>query len=61
MATVIYNKYTESGTFLGEREYHPANRPDYERVMAIIENNPDEYELVNVVDIDSLPMWETGK
>ena len=44
---IIYNKYSASGAFLGEREYSPRDRGDYDRVMAIIEENPDEYELVN--------------
>ncbi len=44
---IIYNKYSASGAFLGEREYSPKGKEDYKRVMGIIENNPDEYELVN--------------
>lgn len=44
---IIYNKYSASGTFLGEREYNPKDKEDYNRVMGIIESNPDEYELVN--------------
>lgn len=45
---IIYNKYSASGSFLGERGYYPKDKADYDRVMAIIEENPDEYELVNV-------------
>lgn len=44
---IIYNKYSASGTFLGEREYSPKSKEDYNRVMGIIESNSDEYELVN--------------
>lgn len=44
---IIYNKYSVSGCFVGEREYFPKDRQDYDRVMAVIEENPDEYELVN--------------
>lgn len=44
---IIYNKYSANGTFLGEREYSPKDKEDYNRVMGIIESNPDEYELVN--------------
>lgn len=44
---IIYNKYSVSGAFLGEREYSPKDKEDYNRVMGIIESNPDEYELVN--------------
>lgn len=48
MATkIIYNKYSANGNFLGEREYSPKNKADYDRVMQIIESNPEEYELVN--------------
>ena len=45
---IIYNKYSAYGTFIGERVYRPTSKDDYERVMQIIEENPDEYELVNV-------------
>jgi len=44
---IIYNKYSASGVFLGEREYNPKDKEDYNRVMGIIESNSDEYELVN--------------
>lgn len=44
---IIYNKYSANGAFLGERVYSPKSREDYNRVMEIIEANPDEYELVN--------------
>ena len=44
---IIYNKYSASGAFLGEREYLPKSKGDYNRAMVIIESNPDEYELVN--------------
>lgn len=44
---IIYNKYSVNGQFLGEREYFPNDITDYNRVMAIIEENADEYELVN--------------
>lgn len=44
---IIYNKYSASGAFLGEREYSPKDKEDYNRVIGIIESNPDEYELVN--------------
>lgn len=44
---IIYNKYSANGAFLGEREYSPKDKEDYNRVMGIIESNPDEYELVN--------------
>lgn len=44
---IIYNKYSANGHFVGEREYYPKDEQDYNRVMAIIEKNPDEYELVN--------------
>lgn len=44
---IIYNKYSAYGAFVGEREYKPKDRADYDRVMGIIEQNPDEYELVN--------------
>lgn len=45
---VIYNKYSASGSFVGERVYEAMDRADLERVLAIIENNPDDFELVNV-------------
>ena len=45
---IIYNKYSISGNFVGEREYKPVDKLDYDRVMSIIEENPDEYELVFV-------------
>lgn len=44
---IIYRKYSMEGKFVGEREYFPTDKTDYYRVMTIIENNPDEYELVN--------------
>jgi hypothetical protein len=44
---IIYNKYSANGVFVGEREYSPRDKADYDRVMGIIEQNPDEYELVN--------------
>lgn len=44
---IIYNKYSANGYFVGEREYCPKNKEDYDRVMKIIESNPDEYEIVN--------------
>lgn len=44
---IIYNKYSANGIFLGEREYTPKDSADYNRVMGIIESNPDEYEIVN--------------
>lgn len=44
---ITYNKYSASGVFLGERTYQPKDKADYDRVMEIIERNPDEYELVN--------------
>ena len=46
---IIYNKYSANGAFLGEREYAPKDEDDYKRVMRIIEENPDEYEVVNVL------------
>lgn len=45
--TIIYNKYTSRGTFVAEREYTAKSDSDYNRVMEIIERNPDEYEVVN--------------
>ena len=45
--TIIYNKYTSRGTFVGEREYTAKSDEDYNRVMEIIERNPDQYEVVN--------------
>ena len=44
---IIYNKYSANGYFVGEFEYCPVSKKDYDRVMDIIELNPDEYELVN--------------
>lgn len=44
---IIYNKYSMSGVFLGEREYCPKSLEDCNRVIEIIEKYPDEYELVN--------------
>lgn len=44
---IIYNKYSVNGSFIGEREYYPKSKEDYDRVIGIIEDNPDEYELVN--------------
>jgi len=44
---IIYNKYSMNGEFLGQREYCPKSVEDYNRVWAIIEQNPDEYEMVN--------------
>ena len=44
---IIYNKYSMSGSFLGEREYCPKSREDYNRVIETIKKYPDEYELVN--------------
>lgn len=44
---IIYNKYSANGAFVGERVYCPKNMEDYNRVIGIIESNPDEYELVN--------------
>ena len=41
---IIYNKYSAYGTFIGERVYRPTSKDD----LRIIEENPDEYELVNV-------------
>lgn len=46
--TIIYNKYSTSGNFIGERRYQPTSKEDYDKVMEIIERLPDEYELVNV-------------
>lgn len=48
--TIIYNKYTDSGSFLGERIYHPTDERDYQRVMRIFEEDPEHYELVNETD-----------
>ena len=48
--TIIYNKYSSLGKFLGEWVYHPADEEDYQRAMRIIEENPDRYELVNEED-----------
>lgn len=48
---IIYNKYSAYGTFLGERKYYPKDKADYDRVMRIIEENPDEYELVNTEEV----------
>lgn len=45
---IIYNWYGELGNFIGEREYYPRDKQDYDRVMEIFEQNPEEYELVNV-------------
>ena len=45
---IVYNKYSASGAFVAERVYKPTSKDDYDRVMRIIEENPDEYELVNV-------------
>ena len=47
LTKIIYNKYSMSGAFLGEREYCPTSWEDYNRVIDTIEKNPDEYELVN--------------
>lgn len=44
---LIYDYYSDSGKYLGRREYAPTSRDDYDRVMGIIERNPDKYELVN--------------
>ena len=44
---IIYNKYSMSGAFLGEREYCPKSLDDYNRVIETIEKYPDEYELIN--------------
>ena len=44
---IIYNKYNVYGRFMGEKVYWAESRADYNRVMDIIERNPDEYELVN--------------
>ena len=48
--TIIYNKYSHNDPFLllGERRYSPKDKADYDRVMRVFEENPDEYELVNV-------------
>lgn len=48
---IIYNKYSAYGAFLGEREYFPKDKADYDRVMRIIEEDPDGYELVNVEEV----------
>lgn len=44
---IIYNKYDAYGNFVAERVYMPTDKADYDRVMGIIERNPDEYEIVN--------------
>lgn len=47
---IIYLKYSwNTGACLGEREYCPKDWADYERVMNIIEENTDEYEVVNLI------------
>lgn len=46
---IIYNKYSWSGAFIAEREYCPKDLADYKRVMEIIEEYPDEYEVVNLI------------
>lgn len=46
-AKIIYNSYSNTGRFLGERTYYPADYDDFERVIDIIERNPEIYELVN--------------
>lgn len=44
---IIYNKYGLSGNFIGEKTFIAKGMEEYERVMDIIERNPDEYEVVN--------------
>lgn len=44
---ICYNKYSANGAFVGKREYIATTQKDYDRVMDIIERNPEEYELVN--------------
>lgn len=47
---ITYNKYTHingESIFLYEANYQCIDEADYDRVMEIIERNPDEYELVN--------------
>lgn len=51
--TIIYNKYTDKGSFLGERIYHPTDERDYQRVMRIFEEEPERYELVNETDYET--------
>ena len=34
--------------FIERRIYRPVSKWDYERVMDIFENKPDEYKLVNI-------------
>lgn len=46
--TIIYNRYSADGEFLGERKYQPTSKEDYDRAMAVAERLPDEYEIVNV-------------
>lgn len=44
---ICYDKYSMSGAFVERREYIATTQKDYDRVMDIIERNPEEYELVN--------------
>lgn len=47
---ITYNKYAYrngKSIFLYEANYQTIDEDDYNRVMEIIERNPDEYELVN--------------
>lgn len=50
MKTIIYNRYNDRGSFLGECSYCPVDDADYRRIMMIFETSPDQYELVNEVD-----------
>lgn len=44
---IIYNAYSMNGEFLGRREYFPKSKDDYNRVIGIIERNPEFYEIEN--------------
>lgn len=46
--TVAYDYFTNTGNYLGRREYCPTSKSDYDRVMSIIAEHPDKYKLVNV-------------
>ena len=46
--TAIYDYYTNSGNYLGRREYCPTSKSDYDRVMSIIADDSTRYKLVNV-------------